>query len=212
MNSYRKIELNGSSNVILRVTPGHFVTPNAHVNYYIDMSAVKCRVNEAKAVAAKLAEYHNYYTAVDSIICIDGTEVIGAYLADELMRAGVLSINQHKAIYVLTPETASSGQMVFRENYQTWIRNKNVLLLFSAATTGNSILRAVEAVKYYGATITGISAIFSTVNAVCGIPVYSIFTQKNLPDYCGWNPQECPCCKQGIKVDGLCNGFGITSL
>ena len=42
--------------------------------------------------------------------------MIGAYLAEELTRAGVLSTNAHKTIYVITPEYNSNSQMVFREN------------------------------------------------------------------------------------------------
>ena len=212
MEQYRKIELKNDSNVILRVTPGHFVTPNAHVNYFVDMSSMKFRMSEAKAVAAKMAEYHTYFTAVDSIVCLDGTDVIGAYLADELSKAGIVSMNMHKSIYILKPEIATSGQMVFRENIAPWIKGKNVLILFSLATTGQSVLKAVQTLKYYGATISGISAIFSTIDKVAGIPVYSIFSQKDLPDYRSWSPEECPLCKEGQRLDGLWNGYGITSL
>ena len=212
MKPYKKIELKGNSNVILRATPGHFVTPNAHVNHYIDLTPMKHRISEAKAVAAMMASYHSSITAVDSIVCLDGTEVIGAYLAEDLTKAGVLSMNMHKAIYVLTPEITSSGQMVFRENISPWIEGKNVLVLFSMATTGRTILRAVQTINYYGAKITGISSIFSTVDKVAGIPVNAIFTQKDLPDYRVWNAEECPLCKENKPVEGLWNGSGLTTL
>ena len=41
---------------------------------------------------------------IDTIVCLDGCEVIGAFLASELSRSGVLSTNAHKTIYVVTPE------------------------------------------------------------------------------------------------------------
>ena len=44
--------------------------------------------------------------------------MIGAYLAEELTRAGVLSTNAHKTIYVITPEYNSNSQMVFRDVYK----------------------------------------------------------------------------------------------
>ena len=212
MNPYRKIELQGNSNIILRVTPGHFVTPNSHVNYYIDLTPMKTRVSEARAVAGMMAQYHSYQTVVDTIVCLDGTEVIGAFLAEELAAAGVMSMNLHKTIYVIQPEMTASGQMVFRENVAPWIDKKNVLVLFALATTGQTALRAIHTIKYYGATITGISSIFSTVDKIAGLPVNAIFTQKDLPDYQCWNAEACPLCKENRRVDGLWNGYGITSL
>ena len=61
---------------------------------------------------------------VDTIVCLEGTQVIGAYLAEELTRAGVLSTNAHKTIYVITPEYNSNSQMVFRENILPMVRGK----------------------------------------------------------------------------------------
>ena len=37
-------------------------------------------------------------TVVDTIVCIDGCEIIGAFLAEELTRAGVYSRNAHQTI------------------------------------------------------------------------------------------------------------------
>ena len=104
MENYRKIASKEFPDVILRVVPGHFVTPNSHVNYYLDMTAIKSRMTEARAAAKALSSIHYYTTPVDTIVCLDGTEIIGAYLAEELSKAGVISMNAHKAIYALTHE------------------------------------------------------------------------------------------------------------
>ncbi len=212
MENYRKILSKNYSNVILRVVPGHFVTPNSHVNYYIDMTALKYRTNEARATAAALSSIHYFTTPVDTIVCLDGTEVLGAYFAEELTKAGVISMNAHKAIYVLTPEYTAGGQMIFRENIQPWIRGKNVLILLASVTTGNTIARTIESLKYYGAEISGISAVFSVATKVAGLPVYSIFSKADLPDYETHSHENCPLCRSGVPVDGICNGFGVSAL
>ncbi len=212
MGNYRKITSRVDSNVILRVTPGHFATPNSHVNYYMDMTAIRSRINEAQAAARLLSQIHYYSTPVDTIVCLDGTEVIGAYLAEELTRAGVISKNAHKSIYVLTPEYSTSGQMIFRGELKQWIKDKDVLLLLASATTGTSVARAVESLKYYGGTISGISAVFSIATKIGGLPVHSIFSQADLPDYASMPHDDCPLCRQGIPVDGICNGFGLSTL
>lgn len=212
MENYRKINSKKYSNVILRVVPGHFVTPNSHVNYYVYMTALKCRANEARATAQALNSILYFTTPVDTIVCLDGTEVIGAYLAEELTKSGVISMNAHKSIYVLTPEYTAAGQMIFRENLQGWVRGKNVLLLLASVTTGNTIARALESLQYYGAMISGISAVFSVATKVAGLPVYSIFTQEDLPDYINYSHENCALCKEGRHVDGICNGFGVSAL
>jgi len=105
------------SNIALKVIPGHFVTNHSHLNYYLDMTTMKTRQNEAERIAIAMKDYYNVMDKpIDTIVCLDGCEVIGAFLASELSRSGVLSTNAHKTIYVVTPEFNSNGQMIFRDN------------------------------------------------------------------------------------------------
>ncbi|MBQ9065193.1 MAG: orotate phosphoribosyltransferase [Blautia sp.] len=212
MEKYIKLESKRVHDVVLRVIPGHFATPNSHVNYYMDMAALKSRMTEARSAARALGEVYYTTHAVDTIVCMDGTEVIGAYLAEELTRVGVMSLNQHKSIYVLAPEYNMSGQMIFRNNLQQWIEKKNVLLLLASATTGTTVAQAVESLKYYGAEIVGISALFSVATKIAGLPVHALFTPADLPNYSAYNHEDCPLCKKGIRVDALCNGYGYTPI
>ena len=46
-NKYVKIHTTGCE-APLKVTPGHFATNHAHINYYIDMTTLKTRLSEAK--------------------------------------------------------------------------------------------------------------------------------------------------------------------
>ena len=157
MQSYTKMRSRKFPDVIMKVIPGHFVTPNSHINYYIDMTTMKTRQSEAKAAARAMASTYAATTIVDTIVCMDGMEVIGAYLADELTQAGIMSMNAHKTIYVYSPEFDNRGQMIFRENSEMMIKGKHVLLLLASATTGQTILRAGESIDYYGGTVVGIT-------------------------------------------------------
>ena len=212
MERYIKLESKSFPNVILRVTPGHFVTPGSHVNYYRDTVPMKSRMSEAKAVAAALAHAHIASTPVDSIVCLDDMETVGAYLAEELTRAGTISMNMHNTIYVLKPDHAANGQIIFRENIYPWIKGKNVLLLSAISTTGSSAGRAVDALNYYGATITGISAIFSSVSKIAGMEVHALFTRNDLPKYASYEAKDCPMCREKQKIDAMCNSLGYTKL
>ena len=143
---------------------------------------------------------------------MDGCEIIGACLAEELNKNGIMSLNQHDSLYVITPEFDGNGQMIFRDNLQPMVRGKNILLLLASATTGRTIPRSLECIQYYGGIIQGISAIFSAAKEIYGEPVHCIFSTEDLPDYNTFTPSECPHCKNKEKIDAIVNGFGYSEL
>ena len=196
----------------LKAVPGHFATNHAHINYYIDMTTVKARQSEAEEMAKTLAGQYVNNTVVDTIVCLDGTQVIGAYLAEELSRAGFISMNEHKTIYIITPEFNSNSQMIFKENILPMIRDKNVIILTASVTTGLALNKGIESIRYYGGNLRAITDIFSTLEELNGYRITSIFGRKDLPDYTYYDYRDCPLCKQGKKLDALVNAYGYTSL
>ena len=212
MQDMIKITSKQHSSVTLKAIPWHFVTPNSHVNYYLDMTTLKTRLSEASAAAKELSTQIAVTTIVDTIVCIDGCEIIGAFLADELTKAGIYSMNAHKTIYIITPEVVNTGQLVFRENFLPMIKGKNVLLLLASATTGQTIVKATQTLRYYGATISGISAVFSAANSMMGIPIRALFTIADLPDYKAYDPEGCSLCKEKRPIDAFANAFGYSRI
>ena len=102
--------------LVLRVAKGHFATSHSHINYYIDVTMQKTRLSEARAVALELVSSYTHTTIVDTILCLDGTEVIGACMASELTRDGYVNMNAHQTIYVVTPEHTTGSQLLFRDH------------------------------------------------------------------------------------------------
>ena len=210
-NKYVKIHTTGC-NAPLKVTPGHFATNHAHINYYLDMTTLKTRLSEAKEIAGSLSGLFLYDTVVDTIVCLEGTQVIGSFLAEELTSAGVLSMNAHKTIYIVTPEFNSNSQMIFKENILPMIRDKNVIILTASVTTGLALNKGIESIRYYGGNLRAVTAIFSTLEELNGYRITSIFGRKDLPDYTYYDYRDCPLRKQGKKLDALVNAYGYTSL
>lgn len=203
----------GRNNLFLRIAKGHFATNHAHSNYYIDVAAQKSRLSEAKAVAQELCSHSAYKTnIIDTILCLDGTEVIGACLADELTKNNWLNINAHQTVYVVTPEMTSSSQLLFRDNIVPMIKGKHVLILAVSVATGGTVKAAMEAVNYYGGEVVGIASIFSTVKECNGYTVNSVFNPKDIPGYFTCPSHECPLCKEGKKLDALINSHGFSKL
>ncbi len=201
-----------NKNLILRVVPGHFATSHSHINYYIDVTMQKTRLSEAQAVAKELVSHYSHNTIVDTVLCLDGTEVIGTCLATELTREDFVNMNAHQTIYVLTPEHTTGSQLIFRDNLAPMVMGKNVLILAASVATGYTARAAIEAIQYYGGNVAGVCSIFSTVDECMGYPVRSIFNPRDLDGYASHPSHECPQCKERKKIDGLVNCFGYSKL
>ena len=199
-------------NLFLRVSKGHFATSHSHINYYIDVTTQKTRLSEAQAVAKELVSYYNSNTIVDTILCLDGTQVIGTCLAEELTNGNFTNLNAHQTIYVVTPEHTIGSQLIFRDNITPMITGKYVLVLAASVTTGYTAQAAIEAIKYYSGEVAGVCAIFATVDECAGYRVNSIFDPNDLEGYSSFSSHECPMCKKGDKIDALVNSFGFSKL
>ena len=70
----------------IKVMEGHFATSHSHINIYIYISTVKCRHNNARDKASELSSKYINNTSIDTIICLDGTGIIGAFLSQELQK------------------------------------------------------------------------------------------------------------------------------
>ena len=198
--------------VPLRVAHGHFATNHSHINYYIDITYLKTRLSEAKDTAYELVSHFLNDTPIDTILCLDGTAVLGTCMADELSKSGFHTINAHQTIYVVEPEYNANSQIIFRDNIQPMIRGKHVLVLMASVTTGFTAKRSIEAIEYYGGKVAGVSAIYRAVDKVGNYPVRSVYSVEDLPDYESYDYHDCPYCKAGKKVDALVNSFGYSAL
>ena len=199
-------------NLPLRVKRGHFATSHSHINYFIDVTMLKTRLSEAKAVAEEILSYYQTTTIIDTILCLDGMEVVGTCLAEALTNNNFMNLNAHKTIYVVTPEHTSGSQIIFRDNISPAITGKNVLILAASVVTGYTAKSAIEAVTYYGGRVAGISSIFATVNNYLSYPVISAFNPNDLPGYVTYAPHECPYCRKGERLQGLVNSFGFSKI
>ena len=198
--------------VPLRIARGHFATNHSHINYYIDITYQKTRISEAKDSAYQLVSSFINDTPVDTILCLDGTAVLGTCVADELTKTGFRTINQHQTIYVVEPEYNANSQIIFRDNIKPMITGKTVLVLMASVTTGFTAKRSMEAIHYYGGHVAGVAAIYRAVDEIAGYPVRSVYSVADIPDYESYDYHDCPYCKQGKKIDALVNSFGFSAL
>ncbi|MBR4514083.1 MAG: orotate phosphoribosyltransferase [Lachnospiraceae bacterium] len=206
------ISSNYNKLISLKATHGHFATSSSHINYFIDMTHLKCKRLEAKAVAEYISQAYKTSTLIDTIVCMDGTEIIGAYLADELCSPGMQSVNSRNFIFIITPEQTTAGQLFFRENFLHTIKDKKVLLLLATATTGKTLGTALSCIEYYGGSIAGIASLFSATREINGISINTVFTTDDIPGYASHSAVNCPQCQAKQPLTGMVNSHGFSKL
>lgn len=119
--------------------PGHFATNHSHINYYIDMSEIKHSMAMSREAARSIA-YQFSSTSIDTLLCMEGTEYIGAYLAGELSSVGMGNVNSGKDIYLVEPDSNVNGQFVFSDNLRHMIEHRNVLVLVNSGIHRSDLL------------------------------------------------------------------------
>jgi len=192
--------------VSVKVIPGHFATRHSHVNYCIDMTDVKSRLEMAKAAARLLADSFSSVD-VDTIITLDRMKMVGAFMAEYLSAS---HINLDRNIAVITPEI-TSDKMLLRDNFLPYVKGKRVLLLTASATTGKDVNNVVEGIGYYSGEPVGAASVFGS-DFKCKVPTAKIFGTEDLPDYASYATVDCPLCRAGAKVDAVVNSYGYSKI
>lgn len=198
--------------VSLNVAKGHFATRNSHTNYFVDVTSQQSCIRDAEAAAQQLSQRLTQHLMVDTILCMDGTRVIGTCLAQKLTQGGFRSINAGREIYVLREHLATNDKLIFRDNARHMLEGKNILILLASVTTGGTVRKGIECVEYYKGNVAGIAAIYSHQKEINGIPVVSLFDTNDLPDYASYLPEECPMCKEKQELDAVVDKYGYSAL
>lgn len=192
--------------------PGHFATNHSHVNYYVDMSALKHSEQMAAEAARALGSYFSA-TNVDTVMCIEGTEYIGAYLARELSHGSLGAMNDDKELFLVEPESNVNGQFIFADNLRHMLEHKDVLVLVSSASTGGTLRQALECVEYYGGRVSGFAALFANIDELEGRPVVHIFNGTQFPHYHNCvHAIDCPDCLARKPLDAIITTHGYQKL
>lgn len=205
-----KISLEKNPAISMNAVPGHFTTSNAHVSHFLDVSELKFNANIAQDVARELALPYLTSTMVDTIVCMEKTAVLGAFLAQEFLRAGTSIMNAGQEIRVIIPTYNTSGKLVLPDNVREWVTRKNVLLLVSSISSGRTVNSALEFISYYGGNVVGISSLFAALPSSFGWEANALFTSDDIPGFKMYNTADCEMCKSGAKLDALVSHEGYS--
>lgn len=197
------IPLERNPSISVNMIPGHYATSHSHRTHYLAVNHLKTSALLAREVARELASPYLSMFPVDTIVCMEETEVIGAYLAAELLKPGLSAKNVGRDIKVVTPILNINKKLTFQTDTLKQINNRNIILLLSSVTGGSTLRAALEALSYYRGKLQGISALFTAYPDQQEQKINSLFTSENLPGYKLYTPAQCPLCKAGQKIDAI---------
>lgn len=206
------VSLPKNPDIVMDVHPGHFTTNHFHLSHYLDLDNLKTNASLAKKVAKELALPYLATTLVDTIVCMEGTELIGAYLAEELTEMGTREINSGRDLYVVKPMSNVHRQLTFQSNIQQLISGHRVLLLVASISSGTTLRAALELLNYYGAELVGVSTLFTTRPKDIDREVNHLFTKDDIPGYKMYKIKDCDLCQTGRKLDAIIIQGGYTTL
>lgn len=212
-NDIYELKSSRNKNVTILSIEGHFATQHSHVSHYIDMTRVKSETVSARA-AAELFARRFRDVPVETVITLERTKMIGAFLAEELAKSGM---NVDRNIAVITPEI-THDKVFLRDNLIPYILHKHVLLLTATATTGMTLKSVLEGIIYYGGISVGAATVFGgdfgenlNVGGVT-VPVERLFFAKDIGKYESYAPGSCPLCKEGVRINAVVNSYGYSKL
>ena len=207
-----RISLEKNPLITMKVIPGHFTTSNAHVSHYIELCDMKSNALIARDVARELAIPYLTTTMVETIVCMERTEVVGAYLAEELLQEGLSVVNSSGEIHVVTPINTNNRTLIFQDSTIDWISNRNILLLVASISSGRTVKSALDCLEYYNGNVVGISSLFLASHEKQVKKVHALFTSDDISGYRLRGSGECEMCAAGQKLDAIISSEGYTKI
>ena len=208
-NKIFKVPLEKNPRIEITVLSGHFTASNLHVNHHFDISSMKSSATMARDIAREMAIPYMSSAHVDTVVCMDKTETIGALLANELLSGGV---NSGSEMHVVTPIRDVNNNLIFNDSTLDKITNRSVILLVGMVITGRAVARAMECLEYYSASVVGISGLFMALHDGQKHAVNALFTSDDAIGYQMYSPNQCEMCKAGMPLDAIINTEGYTYL
>ena len=164
---------------------GHFLlTSGRHSDKYFQCAKVLQYPQYNESICKNIADYFKNYE-IDSVICpAIGGIVVGQEVSRQLNKRSIFAERENKIMSLRRGFILNPGE--------------KVLVCEDVVTTGGSVFEVIDLVKQNGANIVGVGFIVDRSNGKVdfGFPQYSVIKMEVI----SYLKEECPLCKDGIKV------------
>jgi orotate phosphoribosyltransferase len=179
------------------ISDSHFVgTSGRHMSAYINKDALlphTKKVSEVGKLFAEKFKNKNIEVVVSPAVAGIPFSQWTAYHLSKINKKEVLSVFTEK-----TPE----NEQVFKRGYGALLKNKRVLIVEDATTTGGSVKKVIGGVRRAGGKVVAVGVMINRdtklVNSKSiGAPLYSLGVFEIL----SYEEKDCPLCKAGVPIN-----------
>ncbi|MBP9814781.1 MAG: phosphoribosyltransferase [Candidatus Levybacteria bacterium] len=179
------------------ITDDHFVyTSGLHGSIYINKDALYPHTEDASQVGMLLAK-----KAED----LDVDVVVGPALGGIILSTWTayhLSSLKNKEILGIYTEKDENKNQVFTRNYDSLVKDKNVLIIEDLTTTGGSVKKVVDAVRNARGRVTAVLVMVNrSPKLVNGETINAPFISLGELPVETWTEEKCPLCKEGVPIN-----------
>ncbi len=175
----------------------HFVgTSGGHIDTYINKDMLFMHPEAASEVGALFAEKYKDRD-IEAVVA----PALGGIILSQWTAYHLSKLKGREVLGIYTEKTVENGQ-IFTRGYDAFVRGKKVLIVEDLTTTGQSVMKVVNAVKQAGGEVVEVCVMINknpeAVNtSALGVPF-------------GWlgeypvavhTAEDCPMCKSGVPVN-----------
>lgn len=182
------------------VLTGHFrYATQRHGEIYINKDAIYPHTK----LLSEICRYMARPFQGKSIDTVAGPQMGGVLLSQ--LVASSLSKMEYKNINGVYAEKDYSGngeeKLLFKRGYDSYIKDKNVLVVEDILNSGGSAKKMVDAVRNLGGNVSGVSAIVNrggvTGEQIGDVPLQSLLDMSLE----SWEAKDCRLCHEGVPLN-----------
>ncbi|MDD2955337.1 MAG: hypothetical protein PHD67_03355 [Oscillospiraceae bacterium] len=180
------------SGLYLTVTREHAAEPGCHMNRRVGTAGLRHSGKLAREAARLLAAPYQAGALVELILCEQGCEVVGSFLACELSGGNALSLNRGCDIRVAAFRWEEERPVLLEPEP---LSGQSVLLLADRLFPPDKALCCAQWAAAQEAALSGVCALFGTPGKVGWRRVHCLFSAVEVPGFHFWPEEECPLCR-----------------
>ena len=181
------------------ITDNHFVLSSGkHSPTYINKDALYPHTEFASKIGELFAEKNKSYDVEVVAAPALGGIILSQWTAFHLSR-----LLNREVLGIYTEKTKDNDQILTR-GYDTYIKNKNVLIIEDLTTTGESVKKVIRSVTKAGGNVAAVSVMVNrNPREVTSESIGAPFSALATLDVMSFEENLCPLCQKGVPINTL---------
>src|SRR3989344_3387688 len=171
-------------------------TSGRHMPAYINKDELLPHTEQGSEIGKLFAQKFKN-AKIDAVVA----PAVGAVSLSQWTAYHLTKLKKKEILSLFTEKTADNDQ-IFKRGYDGIVKNKNILVVEDATTTGGSVQRVIASVRKTGGKVVAACVMINRdpklVNSkTIGAPFFAL----GVFEIQSWEAKDCPLCKKGIPVN-----------